>query len=160
MNPDQIAELKEIFSVFDKNAENKVPNDDVKNILQALGYELTEAEIRSLILEHTKQDGFTRFDEMCNIYAQHTLDFECMLSTRMAFNLMDKERKGYVTPEDVIMFFTTIDEEISREQAENMVRETSLFGYDKFNVVEFFIKSMKDDNMLTAEEVDQIMNEA
>jgi Ca2+-binding EF-hand superfamily protein len=157
MNPDQIAELKEVFSAFDKNAENKVPNENVKDIFCGLGYALTNGEIQSLLQEHTQRDGFTKFDEMCNIYAQHVLDFECMISVRMAFNLMDKELKGYVTPEDVVKFFQMIGESMTYEQATELVRGTSLFGYDKFNVVEFFIKSMREDTPMTAIEVEQIM---
>jgi Ca2+-binding EF-hand superfamily protein len=156
MSADRIAELKEIFSVFDKKAENKVPNEKVKDILQGLGYDLTESEIQSLVIEHTERNGFTKFEEICVILIQYVAEFDCMNNTRMAFNLMDKDRKGYVTPNDVLKFFAIIGENMNKEQAELLVRETSLFGYDRFNVIEFFIKSMKEDEMLNDEQIEEI----
>jgi calmodulin len=149
LNPEKVAELKEIFSVYDKNGENKIPNESVRSVLQGLGYDLTEAEVLSLITEHTEQSGFTRFDEMCIILIQYASDFDRMMCVRMAFNLLDQDRKGYVVPEDVMKFMSFGGENVTKEQAEMLVRETSIFGYDRFNVVEFFIKSMNENEVIT-----------
>jgi Ca2+-binding EF-hand superfamily protein len=143
LGDERIAELKEVFSTFDTKGENKIASDKVRNVFQAVGYDLPDTAVQSLLKEMTDNPELVTFDEVCTMVSKHAADFDQMASTGLLFNLLDKERKGYVNAEDICKFLGMIDVEISMENASKLVTSTSLFGYEQFNVLDMHTALMK-----------------
>jgi Ca2+-binding EF-hand superfamily protein len=78
----------------------------------------------------------TTFDEMCVILSHHAADFDQLVSARLVFNLLDKERKGYVVADDVVQFCHALRMQLSKEDAEKLVKSTSLHGHESFSVMD------------------------
>ena len=136
LSDEKIAALKEVFSTFDDKGDNHVQSKNVRSILQGLGYDLSEMEVKCLLTEHTGMTGETSFEEMCTILSYHAADFDQMTSARILLNLLDKDRKGFVNAKDIQDLCGILNVEIEAEQAEQMVRSTSLYGYDTFTVMD------------------------
>lgn len=63
-NADKDAEIREAFSVFDKDGSGKISGDELRQIMRSLGEELTEDEIQQMIREaDTNGDGEIDYEE-------------------------------------------------------------------------------------------------
>lgn len=51
LTDDQIAELKEAFSVFDKNGDGQISSNELESVMRSLGQNPTEAELLEMINE-------------------------------------------------------------------------------------------------------------
>jgi Ca2+-binding EF-hand superfamily protein len=56
--------------------------------------------------------------------------------------LLDKERKGYVVADDVIQFYQALRMQLSQEDAEKLVKSTSLHGHETFSVMDMHASLM------------------
>ncbi|CAN8070968.1 unnamed protein product [Agarophyton chilense] len=57
-NTDRDAEIQEAFSVFDKDGSGKISSDELRQIMNSLGEDLTDEEIQQMIREaDTNGDG-------------------------------------------------------------------------------------------------------
>ena len=56
---DPETELREAFSVFDKNGDGKISVDELKAVVESLGGAMTEADLENMLLEaDDNNDGF------------------------------------------------------------------------------------------------------
>lgn len=143
LSDDRVAEIKEIFSTFDDKSDNTIANVNVTNVLRNVGFNVSDGEAEQIIMMHTSRNGRTTFEELCNILARYSSNLDEMAGMRFLMSLLDKERKGYVRASDVMQFCSTIGMQLTIEQAEQMVTETSLFNTDRFNTCELYVYMMR-----------------
>merc|ERR1719387_1154014 len=62
LTPDQVEQLREAFSVFDKDGSGKVTADELGMVMEECGEAVTEAEINEM-LKDVSVDGTIDFDE-------------------------------------------------------------------------------------------------
>lgn len=64
LNPREERELREVFSVFDKNGDGMISVDDLVVVMQSLGQKLSEADAQEMIREgDVDRDGLISFHE-------------------------------------------------------------------------------------------------
>lgn len=61
-DPDEDAEMREAFKVFDKDNDGYISNDELKTLLKSIGERMTDDEIQ-LLLESIDTNGDGRIDE-------------------------------------------------------------------------------------------------
>ncbi|VDP14399.1 unnamed protein product [Heligmosomoides polygyrus] len=62
LNPREERELREVFSVFDKNGDGMISVDDLVVVMQSLGQKLSEADAQEMIREgDVDRDGLISF---------------------------------------------------------------------------------------------------
>merc|ERR1719387_2707367 len=62
LTPDQVEQLREAFSVFDKSGDGKVTADELGKVMEECGEAVTEAEINEM-LKDVSVDGTIDFDQ-------------------------------------------------------------------------------------------------
>jgi Ca2+-binding EF-hand superfamily protein len=138
---EKIAEIKEAFSIQDVENEGKIDGLKLMGVLRTLGHDPTKAEIKDLLNELGKtESNKIEFEEILIIYERKGEDLERTAAVRIAFRMFDDTEKGYITPEDVVRVMEKLGSPISNENAEKLVRSSSLYGYGKVNFEEFLVK--------------------
>ena len=62
LSPDQAAEIKECFSLFDLDRDNRIDFHELKVAMRALGFDLKKAEVLK-IMRDVSTDGYFTFDQ-------------------------------------------------------------------------------------------------
>ena len=79
LTDDQIDELKEAFSVFDKNGDGEISMNELETVMRALGQNPTEAELIEMISSvDDNGDHEIDFNEL-DIYLKLFSTFCCVL---------------------------------------------------------------------------------
>jgi calmodulin len=110
-------------------------------VLRTLGHDPTKAEVKDLLNEIGKTESSKiGFEEILVMYERKGEDLERTAAARIAFRMFDDTEKGYIVPEDVVRVMEKLGSPISEENAEKLIRNTSLYGYRKVNFEEFLVK--------------------
>ena len=97
LNEEQIAEIKEAFSLFDKNGDGKISSKELGTVMRSLGQNPTEAEIQSMINEvDTDRNGSLEFPEFLTMMAAKMKDTDTEEEIRDAFKVFDKDGSGLI----------------------------------------------------------------
>merc|ERR1712118_291673 len=71
LTPDQVEQLREAFSVFDKSGDGKVTASELGMVMEECGEVVSEAEIKEMIKDVDKSaDGTIDFEEFKAIMAR------------------------------------------------------------------------------------------
>jgi len=69
LTPEQIAEFKEAFSLFDKNGDGTIATKDLGTVMRSLGANPTEAELQGMTHEFDA-NGTVDFPEFLTLMAR------------------------------------------------------------------------------------------
>lgn len=98
---EQLAEFKETFDTFDKDKSNTLEKHEFKACLQALGHDLSDAAIDSLMQQHCKAiEGKIVFEEFVNYMIQKTEDTDSPSTIKNAFREI-AGNKDHITADDL-----------------------------------------------------------
>jgi len=138
-----IDQYKEAFSLFDEDGDGLINGEELGIVIRALGHTVTEAEIDAMIEDVEAQTG------------QQTVDFASFLTMIPsqndgrnaktekkeiveAFQIYDRQKKGYVTAKELRHLMTSVGEALSHEEVDEMFQEAGVGGDDfKINYVKF-----------------------
>jgi Ca2+-binding EF-hand superfamily protein len=144
LTDDLIADLREIFCVLDKDKANKLGASQACEAFQRMGIAVTMNEVRSMMVETCVDKESVLFEELITMMEVYKEDLLRGAPMRLAFKLMDKNGTGYIDKSQLKRVFGILGEsDVDDAKMEKLIRETSLFGYDKFNFLDFMVKLMK-----------------
>jgi Ca2+-binding EF-hand superfamily protein len=139
-----IAQVREIFSILDKEKKNHLPAEDLKILLCILGIPASLDDCRVVCLEYAESPQKVSFETVLQILESYKVDFERGKPMRLAFKILNVNESGYVKKEDVMRVLKILGESRAREDfVEGLLRQTSLFENDEINFVDFLTHMMK-----------------
>lgn len=125
--------IREAFSIFDEDRSGDIDNKEFKNLINTLGWGISDAKILELMKEVDKDGSgtidFEEFEKMMNNY-QFTKDSPISQHLESAFNLYDKDSDGFISADDFKLAGEEIDGVIDTKDADMFI-----------NMVKFFSKS-------------------
>ena len=140
---------KEMFHYLDFDRAGKLSQADFKFAVRAVGVVIAESEI-DLYFKMMNSGGFIAYDpysKLIDTYLKKQkviMNEECQLSLlkelRVAFDRMDRRKKGLVLLEDVRKYLTTLGEKISEQEfKEVFIRHVvKSKGLKELNFEQFF----------------------
>ncbi|CAK9300266.1 unnamed protein product [Gordionus sp. m RMFG-2023] len=139
-NKHQVAEYRKAFSQFDKEGKGEIPTSNLAMALKVLGHSFAPSDLREMIREFDPgNSGKLDFDDFCMIVAKWVLDQDTGAEEelREAFRLYDKESNGYIKVSDLRDLLRAIDENISEQELDQMIKEidsdsSGTVDYDEF----------------------------
>ncbi|XP_076442130.1 uncharacterized protein LOC143281080 [Babylonia areolata] len=140
---EQIAEFQEAFSLFDKDADGYVTNEEVGVAIRALGGTLAESELQQLVQDVGKENnGLVDFPEFLTLMARTVgtkvadsdEDSDVMLET---LTLLDRDKTGFISTDLLRHVLTTLGEQLTSEEVEELLKEADKEETGKVDYREF-----------------------
>ncbi|KAK5912429.1 hypothetical protein CesoFtcFv8_002304 [Champsocephalus esox] len=129
--------IRAAFEAFDYESNNTVDVREIGTIIYSLGCFPTQADLHDLIAEvEEDQTGYIHLDSFLPVMSKVLLEHkfppipEDLLL--QAFEVLDKEKKGYLEPEELTKYMTQEGELFTQEEMDEML--TALADHEK-NVV-------------------------
>jgi calmodulin len=102
LNATQLAEYKEVFSMFDRDGDGTVDATELGVVMGSLGVNPSDAEIQQMIEEvDTDGNGTIDFGEFCALMVNKTKSADPEEELQTVFGMMDKDQDGVITLDDL-----------------------------------------------------------
>ncbi|PJF20067.1 Ubiquinone biosynthesis monooxygenase [Paramicrosporidium saccamoebae] len=126
LSSEQIAEYKEAFSLFDRDADGRIHTSELGTLMRALGRNPTEAEVRDHIkaLDPHSTSHITFSDFLALMATVPPLDPAVAERELLeAFRVFDREGKGTIATAELRHIVTSLGEKLTEGEADEMMSE-------------------------------------
>ena len=138
LTDEQIAEIKEAFSLFDKNGDGTITTKELGTVMRSLGQNPTEAELCDMINEgDAKGHGTIYLSDFLTMMARKMKDTDSEEEILEAFKVFDKDGNGFISAAELRHIMTNLGEKLSDEEVDEMIREADIDGDGQINYEEF-----------------------
>ncbi|KAK2854198.1 hypothetical protein Q5P01_006859 [Channa striata] len=116
--------IREAFEAFDYETNNTVDVREIGTIMYSLGCFPTQKDLHDFIAEvEEDHTGYIHLDRFPPIPEDHLLQ---------AFEVLDKDKKGYLEPEELTKYMTQEGEPFTQDEMDEML--TALVDHKKNRV--------------------------
>lgn len=121
---DQVNELREAFSLFDRNGDGLVTIDELKQALQAMGVaEDSETKARLSKLEGTKKKDGVSMDEFQEFMTPLLLDTTTESDLLESFRVFDSKNNGHINIKDLNMILDEGNDKLSKADVDEIIED-------------------------------------
>lgn len=130
LTEEEISNLKEAFSLFDRNGDGTITIKELESVMKSLGQNPTEAELNDMVNEiDADGNGKIEFDEFVTLMKRKMEDTETEDIIIEAFKMFDKEGQGLISSEELRNIMTNHGEKLTDEEVDEMMKEADIdFG--------------------------------
>ena len=136
LTEEQIAELKEAFSLFDKDGDGAITTKELGTVMRSLGHNPTKAELQDMINEVDAGNGTLDFPEFLSLMARKMKDIEIEEDLVQPFKLFDKNGNGLISAAELRHAITIFGEKLI-DEVDEIIREAEINGDGHINYEEF-----------------------
>uniref|UniRef100_A0A8C9KMY7 EF-hand calcium-binding domain-containing protein 11 n=1 Tax=Panthera tigris altaica TaxID=74533 RepID=A0A8C9KMY7_PANTA len=138
LTEEQVAELKEAFSLFDKDGGGAVRTRKFGTVVRSLGQNPTEDELQDMINKvDADNDGTIEFPEFLTMTARKMKESDSKEEIQKAFRVFDKDINGHISAAELCHVMTNLGEKLTDEEVGEMIREADIDGDGQVNYEEF-----------------------
>ncbi|XP_035680773.1 calmodulin-A-like isoform X2 [Branchiostoma floridae] len=139
LSEEQIAELMQVFSLFDKDGSGCITTKELEDVIRTLGRDLTFPEIQDMISEMDADgSGCIDFPEFLMVMARKQREQDNEKEIREAFRVFDKDGNGFITASELRVVMANLGEKLSDEEVDEMIDEADIDGDGHINYMEFY----------------------
>ncbi|XP_020916588.1 calmodulin isoform X2 [Exaiptasia diaphana] len=121
----QLAEYKEAFNLFDKDRNGTICTHELRNVMHALGQSPSDQEIADMIACSDK-DGSGNIDLNEFLHLMTSSQKQNMGEIRTAFKMMDKDKDGFISFDDLKRTMTECKESLSDSELQRMITDADI----------------------------------
>jgi len=152
LSDDQIAELKEGFSFFDKDGDAVITTKELGTSMRSMGQNPTGAELQEMVSEHDADgSGTIDFPEFLHMMARKMEGPDPEQEHKEAFQAFDIDGSQGITAAELKHVMKNLGEKMTDEEVDEMIREGDIDGDKEMNYIEF-VKMMMIKRRLVEEE--------
>ncbi|KAG8649749.1 calmodulin-like protein 11 isoform X2 [Manihot esculenta] len=138
LSEEQIFEFQEAFCLLDKDGDGRITFDELATAIKSLELNPTEEELQRMINEvDVNGNGTIEFGEFLNLMARKMKESDAEEELKEAFKVFDKDRDGYISPNELRHVMINLGEKLTDEELEQMIKEADLDGDGQINYDEF-----------------------
>lgn len=140
LTPEQIAEYKKAFLVFDKHEKGTITYSELGAVLASLGKNPTHAELQDLLVEvDTGSTGKIDLFNFLTIMSGKKQTHESIEDEqyKQAFRVFDKDGNGYISRSELRHVMNNLGERPTDAEVDAMIREADIDGDGQINYQEF-----------------------
>jgi len=138
LTPEQVAEFKEAFDLFDKNGDGQVTASELGAVMESLGHCPTEEQLMDMVHEVDENgNGCIELDEFIKMMSRTVQESESEKELREAFKVFDKDKDGFISAAELRNVMYNLGEELSELEIFEMIEEADLDGDGRVNFKEF-----------------------
>jgi len=135
---EQIAEYREAFALFDKNADGTIDTKELGTTMRALGINPTEKEIEDMIREVDQDNkGCVAFPEFLSLMVRRLSPSDNEEELLMAFKVFDRDGNGFISASELRHVMNNLGEKLTDDELNEMIVEADLDGDGQINYSEF-----------------------
>ncbi|OMJ80787.1 hypothetical protein SteCoe_18895 [Stentor coeruleus] len=122
LTSEQIAEIKETFSLFDKGGVGTISLDEMAIIVRALGQTPTQSELE-VMKNEADPDGTGRVDypEFLSVFAKYQKEPVSEQEIMNSFEELDELKKGIITIKRLRYLMSNCGETLTEEEIQKMI---------------------------------------
>jgi len=138
-------ELKEAFSLFDKDGDGNISAAELETVMKSLGQQPSTEELAAIVEELDEdKNGTIECDEFVKLmmsYQQQKDTHESEM--REAFKFFDRKNRGVVSAAEFREVMTQLGDKLTHEEVDDMMREAEVKGdgditYEQFCKMLYF----------------------
>ncbi|XP_037952083.1 calmodulin-alpha-like [Teleopsis dalmanni] len=138
---EEIEEIREGFNLFDKNEDGNIPITNLGLVMRSLGRNPTESELRDMITEiDIDKRGVVEFDDFLIMMERYMHNVSTENEIREAFRVFDPDGNGFLTVADLKDIMTTMGEQLSEEEVEEMIKDADVNNEGHINYNDYVTK--------------------
>ncbi|XP_004558028.1 calmodulin-like protein 4 [Maylandia zebra] len=123
----QINEYKECFSLYDKNQNGKINNNDLITVMRCLGTSPTPGEIRRHLQVHKiEKSAEVEFSTFLSIMHRQMQQEDPKVEILEALKMTDKQKKGYIEASELRAKLTMLGEKLTNKEVDDLFREAHI----------------------------------
>jgi len=134
-----VADLKEVFMLFDKDEDGVLTFSELEVVMKCLGHRTSEKELLAMVREVSEDKmydtiEFNEFLTMIGKQSQTPITKESLVE---AFKIFDKDEKGVIPVEELVRLMSRLGEAMKKAELEEMVNEADskkdgMVDYEEF----------------------------
>ncbi|XP_041449034.1 neo-calmodulin-like [Drosophila obscura] len=138
LTPEQIKEIRDAFSVYDRDNTGSITCQELGVVLRSLGQTPTEAELYDMIEEiDADNSGTIEFVEFLQMMAKNYQVLNKDESVKAAFEVFDRDTDGFISAQEMRYVIASLGEKLTDQEFDEMFREADLdndgqLSYDEF----------------------------
>ncbi|CAF2049067.1 unnamed protein product [Rotaria magnacalcarata] len=126
---EQIQEFRQAFLLYDKDSDGAISPKVLGSVMRTLGQNPTEDELKGLINEFDCEGkGLIDFNEFLQMMAKRADEHSEEDELRQAFRVFDKNGNGFIKVAELRYVMTTLGEQFSDHEVDEMLREIDIAG--------------------------------
>jgi len=138
LTENQIAEFKEVFSLFDKDGDGKITTKELGTAERMMGQNPTEAQLQDMInVVDADGNGTIDFPEFLIMMARKMKAPDSEEDIKQNFREFDQDGGGSISASELKHVFENLGEKLTDEEVDEMIREADIDGNNKVNYEEF-----------------------
>ncbi|ESN94228.1 hypothetical protein HELRODRAFT_164028 [Helobdella robusta] len=116
-------EIKECFTLFDKDADGQISCQELGTVIRSLGQNPTEAEVQEIIKNIIRKNSFS-LSELVQVMSRFSSDPRNKEEEiRDAFRVFDRDNTGVISAAELRHVMTNIGEKLLDKEVDEMIRE-------------------------------------
>ncbi|RNA38039.1 calmodulin [Brachionus plicatilis] len=138
LNPTQLKELKDCFSVFDSDDSGSICVKELKKVCESLGIKVGDRQVNELMrLMDRDGSGSVDFKEFVNVMAEQFFREPTPAELEAAFDTFDQDKSGYISEEELLMVMTRFKGNITISDVQKMIQAVDKDRDNRINKKEF-----------------------
>lgn len=134
----QLKELRDTFSLFDKNHDGVITFDELEGVVDSLRLQLTKEEVETMMTDADRNgDGCIEFSEFVLLMAPTLETSDASLELREAFDVFDKDGSGKITARELKQAMRIMGDPVTDEEAIDLIKEADWDGDGMISYEEF-----------------------
>ncbi|XP_034654472.1 neo-calmodulin-like [Drosophila subobscura] len=138
LTPEQIKEIRDAFSVYDRENTGSITCRELGVVLRSLGQTPTEAELYDMIEEvDADSSGSIEFVEFLQMMAKKYQVLNLDESVMAAFRVFDSDEDGYITVQEMRSVIDSLGQKMSDQEFDDMFRVADRDNDGQLSFAEF-----------------------
>jgi calmodulin len=138
LSPEQIAEFRDAFNIFDKDGDGRVTVKELSTVFRALGQNPSASEVEAMVAEvDTEGTQTVDFSEFLEMMARLLREKSIEEEVKDAFAAFDKDKDGKITAAELIHILKNIGEPLPQEDIDEMIAEADINKDGVIDYVDF-----------------------
>lgn len=136
---DQIEDFRASFQMFDKNGDGAIDTKELGIVMKECNQHPTDEELRDMINDaDCNGNGTIEFPEFLEMMAKKQAEGEDESAELIAaFKVFDKDSNGTISPEELRQVMSSLGEQMTDEEIDEMIKAADTDGDGQVNYEEF-----------------------